>query len=71
MLADEPVIIATVNSPYQAEGIKTILQAQGISCQLDGDGQAGLSDSHEIVVLVRPIDADQARQLIGQNESNR
>ena len=45
MLADEPVIIATVNSPYQAEGIKTILQAQGISCQLDGDGQAGLSDS--------------------------
>ena len=71
MLADEPVIIATVNSPYQAEGIKTILQAQGISCQLDGDGQAGLSDSHEIVVLVRPIDADQAWQLIGQNESNR
>ena len=45
MEVDDPMTVYTVNNPYEAEDIKTALQGQGISCQLNGDGQAGLSDS--------------------------
>ena len=44
MDADEPVTVYTVNNPYEAEVIKMALQGEGISCQLDGEGQAGFSD---------------------------
>ena len=69
MEADEPVTVYTVNNPFEAEVIKTALQGQGISCQLDGEGQAGLSDVLEIGVLVRLRDADQARKIIRHNEA--
>jgi hypothetical protein len=68
MEADEPVTVYTVNNPFEAEVIKTALQGQGISCQLDGEGQAGLSDILEIGVLVRQRDADQARKIIRHHE---
>jgi hypothetical protein len=71
MEADEPVTVYTVNNPYDAEIIKVALHGQGISCQLDGEGQAGLSDVLAIGVLVRARDADQARNIIGQSEANR
>ena len=71
MEADEPVTVYTVNNPYEAEVIKTALQGQGISCELDGEGQAGLSDILEIGVLVRARDADRARKLILHNEARR
>ena len=70
MEADEPVTVYTVNNPYEAEVIKTALQGQGISCELDGEGQAGLSDILEIGVLVRARDADRARKLILHNEAS-
>ena len=69
MEADEPVTVYTVNNPYEAEVIKTVLQGEGISCQLDGERQAGLSDILEIGVLVRACDADRARKLIRRNEA--
>jgi len=69
MEANEPVTIYTVNNPYEAEVIKTALQGQGISCYLDGEGQAGLSDILEIGILVRARDADQAQKIIRQNET--
>ena len=69
MEADEPVTVYTVNNPFEAEVIKTALQGQGISCQLDGEGQAGLSDVLEIGVLVRLRDADQARKIIQHDEA--
>ena len=53
MEADEPVTIYTVNNPYEAEVIKMALQGEGISCQLDGEGQAGLSDI--LAIGVTPI----------------
>jgi hypothetical protein len=71
MEANEPVTVYTVNNPCEAEVIKTALQGQGISCQLDGEGQAGLSDILEIGVLVPARDADRARRFIGQNEAKR
>ena len=71
MEADEPVTVYTLNNPYQAEVIKTALQAEGISCELDGERQAGLSDILEIGVLVRARDADRARKLIRRHETQR
>jgi hypothetical protein len=69
MEADEPVTVYTLNNPYEAEVIKTILEGEGISCQLDGEGQAGLSDILAIGVLVRARDADRARKIIMHNEA--
>ena len=69
MEANEPVTVYTVNNPFEAEVIKMALQGQDISCQLDGEGQAGLSDILEIGILVRARDADLARKIIGQNEA--
>jgi hypothetical protein len=45
------------------------LQGEGIACQLDGEGQAGLSDILEIGVLVPAKDADRARRIIEHNEA--
>ena len=69
MEADEPVTVYTVNNPYEAEIIKMALQGQGISCQLDGEGQAGLSDILEIGILVPARDADRAQKIIEQSEA--
>jgi hypothetical protein len=69
MEANEPVIVYTVNNPYEAEVIKMALQGEGISCELDGEGQAGLSDILAIGVLVPARDADRAQKIIAQNEA--
>ena len=69
MDADEPVTVCTVNNPYEAKVIKMALQGEGISCQLDGEGQAGLSDILGIVILVPARDADRAQNIIEQNRA--
>jgi hypothetical protein len=71
MTADDPVTVYTVNDPYKAEVVKTALQGQGISCQLDGERQAGLSEILEIGLLVRARDADRAWRMIQRNEAKR
>jgi hypothetical protein len=68
MESDEPVTVYTLNDPYQAEIIKAALRGEGISCELDGERQAGFSDILEIGVLVRAQDADRARKLIRRHE---
>ena len=70
MEADEPVTVYTVKNPFIAEIIKTALLSEGISCQLDGEGQAGLSDILAIGILVRARDADRAMKIIKHNEAN-
>jgi hypothetical protein len=69
MKADEPVTVYTVNNPYEAEIIRMALDGEGISCQLDGEGQAGLSDILEIGILVRARDADRAQRIIRHNDA--
>ena len=69
MEADEPVTVYTINNPFKAEVIKMALQGEGIACQLDGEGQAGLSDILAIGVLVPAKDADRARRIIEHNEA--
>jgi hypothetical protein len=62
------VTVYTLKDPYKAEIIKNALRGEGISCELDGEGQAGLSEILDIGVLVRAQDADLARELIEQHE---
>ena len=69
MEADEPVTVYTVNNLYEAEAIKMALQGEGISCELDGEGQAGLSGILEIGILVPARNADRAHKIIEQNET--
>jgi hypothetical protein len=68
---DELVTVYTLKDPYKAEIIKNALRGEGILCELDGEGQAGLSDVLDIGVLVRVRDADLARGLIEQHEQER
>jgi hypothetical protein len=58
----------TLKDPYKAEIIKNALRNEGIPCELDGEGQAGLCEILDIGVLVRAQDADLARKIIAQHE---
>jgi hypothetical protein len=71
MESDEPVTVYTLNNPYEAEIIKMALHGEGICCQLDGEGQAGLSDILAIGILVPARDADRAQKIIEQHEAKR
>jgi hypothetical protein len=65
---DDLVTVYTLTDANQAEIIKGALQAEGIHCQLGGEGQAGFTGLWEVEVMVRAADADQARQLIESHE---
>jgi hypothetical protein len=68
---NELVTIYTLKDPYKAEIIKNALHGEGILCELDGQGQAGLSEVLDIGILVRARDADLGRRLIEQHERKR
>jgi hypothetical protein len=68
---NELVTAYTLKDPYKAEIIKNALCAEGILCELDGEGQAGLTEVLDIGILVRAQDVDRARKLIEQHERKR
>jgi Putative prokaryotic signal transducing protein len=64
------VTVCTVSKPFEAEVIKSALEAKGIKCFLDGAGQAahvgiGL---FEIKIQVSRKDAERALELIESHE---
>jgi hypothetical protein len=63
----ELVTVYTLKDPYKAGIIMNALRDEGIPCELDGEGQAGLSEILDIGVLVRAQDADRARGFIEQH----
>jgi hypothetical protein len=65
---NEPITVYTLKEPSKAEIIKNALYGAGIPCELDGEGQAGLSEILKIGILVRAQDADHARRFIEQHE---
>jgi hypothetical protein len=67
---DEPSEVYTLNDPYEAEIIRAALRGEGIACERDGERQAGLSDILTIGILVRSRDADHARRIIQQHETD-
>jgi hypothetical protein len=62
------VPVYTVKNANQAEIIKNFLESEGIFCSIEGEGQVGLAGILDIKLLVRADDADQARELIMQQE---
>ena len=62
------VPVYTVKHANQAEIIKNFLESEGIFCAIEGEGQVGLAGILDIKLLVRAADADQARELIMQQE---
>ncbi len=65
---NELVTVFTVNDPIEAEILKNFLNAEGIACQIAGEGQAGLTGVMEIELLAKAVDADRAEKLIRQRE---
>ena len=68
MNQNELVTVYTVTDPNRGEIIKVALHAEGISCELGGEGQAGFTGIWEIDVMVRAEDADRARKIIELHE---
>ena len=65
---NELVTVYTLTDPNRSEIIKGALQAEGIACELGGEGQAGFTGLWEIQVMVRADDADRAKKIIELHE---
>lgn len=65
------VTVYTVRDAGHAEVIRGALEAEGISCQIGGEGQGGYTGLFDIEVLVRAIDADAAKKIIESHESRK
>lgn len=59
---DDLVTIFTVQSPAEAEIIRSSLESVGISCTIGGEGQAGFAGVLSIDILTSVDDADRARK---------
>lgn len=62
--SDELQSAYTTNNPSEAEILRAALQAEGIECEISGQGQAGLAGILEIQLLVRAEDVDRARHYL-------
>jgi hypothetical protein len=67
MDANEPVVLCTTNNPNEAELLKTLLEGDGIKCELDGENQGSLAGILDIRVLVRAWDAERARKALASH----
>jgi hypothetical protein len=56
--------VYTVKDAVQAEIIRGALHGEGIACQIEGEGQAGLSGIMDIKIKVPVEDLDRAKRLI-------
>ena len=65
---NELVTVYTLTDPNRGEIIKGALHAEGIACELGGEGQAGFTGLWEIEVMVRADDADRAKKIIELHE---
>lgn len=60
----ELVTVCTVNNLTEAEIIRAAFQAEGIACQIGGEGQAGLAGVLSIDVMTHASDTKKARRLL-------
>lgn len=68
MDSDDLVTIFSLTDATKAEVIRVALQAEGIRCEVGGEGQAGFTGLWEIDILVRAEDADRATKIIESHE---
>ncbi|MCA9188546.1 MAG: DUF2007 domain-containing protein [Pirellulaceae bacterium] len=68
---NELIEVFSTNDANVAEVVRAALHAEGIKCEIDGEGQAGLTGliSQEIKIVVRTIDYDRARAYIEQHHA--
>lgn len=59
--------VFTTNNIAEAEILKSMLESEGIRCQLDGQHQASFSGLMDIRGLTRAADEDRARKLLGHH----
>jgi hypothetical protein len=67
--SDRLVSAATVKDPTLAEVLRLALDAEGIPCEIDGSGQAGLTGTLPIKLLVKSSDESRAREILGTHAS--
>lgn len=70
MSPDDLVEVYSTDNPSDAEIVSAALHQEGIKCEIDGEGQAGLAGVGimEVKVLVRAEDADRARHFIRNHQ---
>jgi hypothetical protein len=68
---NEPVIAFSTNSYAEAEILKSMLESEGIKCELEGEHQASLTGILDIRGLVRAWDKDRAEKLLSRHAPRR
>ncbi len=68
MQPQEPVEVYSVTDPTVAELIRNALRAEGVVCEISGEGQGGFSGVLEMQIMTRAMDADRARRIIADLE---
>ena len=66
---NELLTLYTTNDANEAEVIRGAIQAEGMKCEIVGEGQAGLAglDTMEIKVVVRAEDYDRAKAFLDEH----
>ncbi len=65
---NEPVEVHTTTNANEAEVLKSLLEGQGIKCELDGENQGSFSGVFTVRILVRARDEQRARQVLADHE---
>lgn len=70
MDANELLTVYTTGDANDAEILRGALHAEGIKCEIEGEGQAGLTGLSimEINVLVRAEDFDRAKAYVEKHQ---
>lgn len=71
MRSEELVTVYTLADSFKAEIIKNALEAEGISCFLEGANQAGGLSGVNIKVQVPEDDVEHAREILAEHEGRR
>jgi hypothetical protein len=67
MDANEPVVIYTTKNLAEAEILRTVLEGEGIPCDLEGENQASFAGVFDIRLLVRAWDEERARRFLASH----
>jgi hypothetical protein len=67
MNANEPVEIYATADLADAEMLKSVLEGQGIRCELEGENQASFTGVIPVKILVRAWDEERARQVLASH----
>jgi hypothetical protein len=70
MSTDELLEVYSTDDPIEAEMMRNALRAEGLKCEIDGEGQAGLSGLGimDVRLCVRAEDFDRARSFLEAHE---